>query len=343
MNVNKHHVTVFISSAMRELEAEREIAQEALAHAKMDPVAYELFPSISQSPMEACIDKVKKCDIFVLILWKSLRPAVEEELAAAIKNNKPILLFVKTLLDGESRASNTSEFLTQVQQSNEKQSAFSVSYRPFRGLAELRQILCDSIAEETAKLYRMPDYTLAKHELYDLGTEIIAHARKRLFIFQRTPSLLLGPRPYLDESKSRKYERDFYSSLKEWIQTRHENPDCEFFCLFSMSATQTELQKYGLLDHADYLARLRVTIDEYDHIEESSGGRFMVRMTDDPVSGPHIVGDDRFAVWLFGGDDAVAVGVRNEKLCDAVTRMLRTRCRLLTARAICEEGSTSVK
>ena len=47
-------IKVFISSAMRELEAEREIAEDTIRELRLDPIVFELFPALSQSPDQAC-------------------------------------------------------------------------------------------------------------------------------------------------------------------------------------------------------------------------------------------------------------------------------------------------
>ena len=64
-------IKVFISSAIAELENDREIAFETLRDMNVSPVLFELFPAISQSPLEGCLDEVRSSDIFVMLLWKS--------------------------------------------------------------------------------------------------------------------------------------------------------------------------------------------------------------------------------------------------------------------------------
>ena len=303
--MNRHQVRVFISSAMQELDSEREIAQEALKHVGMEPTAFEFFPSLSYSPMEACLEKVRECDIFVLILWRTLRPAVKAELAEAVKYCKPILFFLK-LSDDNLREEKAAQLLADI---NAPDAAFAVVYRKFRGLSELRESLRDSVAEETAKLYRMPDVAVDKAQMYGLGTDIVRHAKRRLCVFQQTPSLLLGARPYFDEDRPLCYERELLDMLKQWIELRRDNADCQFLCLYSLQATRKEIEAEVLLSRRENAEKLRERIYGFRTLEHETGGRFMVKMTESRVSGPHIVGDDRFAVWLFGGNDAVAIGV----------------------------------
>ncbi len=41
------------------------------------------------------------------------------------------------------------------------------------------------------------------------------------------------------------------------------------------------------------------------------------------MSGPLIVGDNRYAMWLLGTEDAVSISQENEKICDILVRMLK--------------------
>ncbi len=47
-------------------------------------------------------------------------------------------------------------------------------------------------------------------------------------------------------------------------------------------------------------------------------------MLDVPVSGPLIVGDNRYAIWILGKDQAVSVSQENKGMCNILVRMLNS-------------------
>ena len=59
-------------------------------------------------------------------------------------------------------------------------------------------------------------------------------------------------------------------------------------------------------------------------IEAKSGHRFRIAMVDVPICGPLIVGDNRYAIWVLGSDQAVAISQYNKKICDILVMMLNS-------------------
>ncbi len=96
-------INVFVSSDMTELEYDREIAQEALKDINVNSILFEVLPAMSESPRGIYCEEVGSCDIFLLLLWKSFRSAVQEEYGEAVRRNKPILILVKSLTAALSR------------------------------------------------------------------------------------------------------------------------------------------------------------------------------------------------------------------------------------------------
>ena len=336
-------IDIFISSAMRELECEREIAQEVLREMNVNPILFELFPGLSHSPAEAYSDEVQQCDIFILILWKSLRPAVREEYREAVKRSKPILVLVKSLTENEERDPELRDFLRGLAGSDSAQRGVRLVFKSFRGLSELRAAVRDAVSAEIAKFYREPVQTFGREEMYQLGTSIIQHSQRRLHVYQNTPSLLFGARDYLaPEGRKLAYEKEFLDSLEAWIERNYRNADSEFTCLFSLDATRKELTDQHLMTNVDYLASVSERVRRCKDIEAQSGYRFRISLVHAPVSGPLIVGDSRFAIWLSGGTDAVAISQQNEKISDILVRMVRghTREQLTASQMLAMLGLT---
>ena len=315
-------IKVFVSSAMAELEYDREIVAEALRDVNVSPVLFEVFPALSLSPSESCLDEVRSSDIFVMLLWKSLRPAVREEYAEALNRGKPVLILVKSLNESEEREADLNAFLAGLAGGSDAQLVRRVTWKHYRRVAELKAAVRESIATEIAKFYREPIYTLARSEMYELGTSIVRYAQKRLYLFQRTPSLILGARDYLaDGAMKYAYEKEFADAVARWVTDNYTAVDKEFLCLFSAEATKEEIRRTG--QHANLLRAVKENIERVKTVEERSSFRFRICVIDVPMSGPLIVGDNRYAMWLLGGDDAVCVSQENEKICDILVRMLK--------------------
>ena len=96
----KTSIRVFVSSAMRELEYEREAAEDALKKLRFDPWLFEFLPAMNASPSTPYLDAVRDCDVFVLILGQSLRPAVRREYEEAVRTLKSLELRGLVSLEG---------------------------------------------------------------------------------------------------------------------------------------------------------------------------------------------------------------------------------------------------
>ena len=162
-------------------------------------------------------------------------------------------------------------------------------------------------------------HTMARNEMYELGTSIIQYAQRRLYVFQRTPSLILGARPYIaDDSKKYTYEREFADVLKKWIGANYELADKEFVYLFSAKATKKEIRGEPLEE------RVKDNVRRLKEIEVESGRRFRIETLDVPMSGPLIVGDNRYAIWVLGEDQAVSISQENKGISDILVMILNS-------------------
>jgi len=296
-------ITIFISSSMTELEYDRQIAEQALKDMNVTPILFEVFPAVSYSPNESCRDEVRDCDIFLMLLWKTLTDPVLEEYYEAVERNKPILILIKSLIANEEPSPKLKEFLDELNSDSKKRRIPRVTYKNYRKITELRVAVQDSVAAETARLFKQPIYTMARNELYELGISIIRYAQRRLYLFQRTPSLILGARPYLaEDSKKYAYEKEFVDALETWIEDNYKLNDKEFLYLFSAEATKKEIEEEQLsgdINHLAYIKYIKKNAQKLKEREVESGSRFRIRTLDVPISGPLIVGDDRYAIWVL--------------------------------------------
>jgi len=318
-------ITVFISSDMKELEYDRQIAEQALKDMNVNPILFEVFPAMNSSVSESYTQEVRDCDIFLLLVWKSFRPPVEGEYIEAVKQNKPILILAKSLNENEERASGLKAFLDRLSPESPERPPRRVTYKNYRKVNELRATVQDSVAAEIAKFYKEPIHTKARNEMYDLGTFIIRNAQRRLYLFQWTPSLILGARPYLSkDSMKYAYEKEFADALKTWIDDNYKLSEKEFLYLFSTKATRQEIKKEHLEDNTDCLSDIERRARWLKEIEAQSGRRFRIAKLDVPMSGPLIVGDNRYAIWVLGKDQAVAISQENHNICNILVRILNS-------------------
>ena len=312
-------ISVFISSDMTEHEYDREIAEEVLTDMIFNPILFELFPAMNMSPSESYTEGVRDCDIFLLLLWKSLSSGVLEEYNEAVKRSKPILMLVKSLAGNEKRTPELTTFLKKFDPNSRERPPRRVTYHKYRSVAELKTAVRESVAAEITKFYREPVYTMARNEMYELGTSIIQYAQRRLYVFQRTPSLILGARPYTaDDSKKYAYEKEFADVLQKWIGANYELADKEFVYLFSAKATEKEIRGEPLEE------RVKDNVRRLKEIEVESGRKFRIEMLDVPMSGPLIVGDNRYAIWVLGEDQAVSISQENKGISDILVMILNS-------------------
>jgi len=318
-------ISVFISSDMTELEYDRQIAEQVLKDMNFNPILCEVFPAMNYSPSESYTEEVRDCDIFILLLWKSLTSPVLEEYCEAVNRGKPILMFVKSLIKNEKRKENLKKFLDSFSPESKDRPPRRVTYKTYRKVNELKAVVRESVAAEIAKFYKDPVFTMARNEMYELGTSIIRFAQRRLYLFQQTPSLILGARPYIeDDSKKYTYEKEFADVLETWIEDNYKLNDREFLYLFSHEATKKEIQDKRLTDDAHYLSSVENKVRRLKQTEAQSGRRFRIAALDVPISGPLIVGDNRYAIWVLGEGQAVSISQDNNKICDILVRILNS-------------------
>jgi len=332
----RRKISVFISSQMEELKYEREVAQEVLTEMNVFPVLFEIFSAQSSTAEKAYLDEVQKCDIFVLLLGRQYSSATEDEYREAIKHLKPILVFVRAT--GEKHSVPVTEVDAQKLAIFYSHAKKRTIYKKYETLTSFRKGLKEALATEIAKFYSHPGTAQSVTEMYDLGIKIINHSGRRLYIFQKTPTLLLYCESYQKfRNRNMAYERRFLSALENWINrnfpksTRSQNsesnssldgrefrPHIEFRFLFSYESTMAELNAINQSPLRIQIAEninqriLWLTRIEQDHPEDE----FSVGMTSTAFSGPQIIGDSTYAMWVMGGDDPISISQENLQLSD---------------------------
>lgn len=313
--MNNLCMDIFISSAMVELEQDREIACETINEMTFNSTMFELFPAMSESPSETYLEKVRECDIFVLLLWKKFTGAVQQEYEEAIKKNKPVLIFLKDLKNEEKRQKELVNFISRLQEGKEKASI----YKEYRELKSLRKQLKEAIGTEVLRYYEFPKITQTKQELYEMGRMIIGKSYNRLYIFEKTPSLFLGCKGYTDKNEYKlAYEKKYLDALKSWIEINLKRDNTSFLYVYSNEKTVVEIENYR--DNDNFIEEVKRNIEFYKNCEIESGHRFRFLPVNSYISGPLIVGDICYAMWFLG--DAVSISQRNEKISNQIVSQL---------------------
>lgn len=316
----KLSIKVFISSNMSEMEYDREIVYETISAMNLSGTMFEMFPSMAESPVQIYLEEVRQSNIFVLLLWKTYTDAVEKEYVEALKNNKPILIFIKDLKDGEVRSDKLLDFIGKLNSTVSGEKVKATVYKRYRHLFELKDYVKDAVGTEIAKNYGVPRISQTQQELYTLGKDIVNQSYSRLFIYEKTPCLFLGSRNYLSsESEKILYEQEYRNSIAEWIDANLNKTYTEFLYLFSVDKTRLELSRYK--DNAPYIETVKERIRKYKEIENKSGLRFRFLPVKVSISGFMIVGDIYYAMWFLG--ESITLSQRNEKISNEIVNLLK--------------------
>lgn len=112
---------VFVSSVMRDFEVFRSAAREGILDAGMKPILIEDFPSMDMSSRTACLDLVRSCDVYLLVIGDRPgasplgKPVVEEEFEEARRRKLPRLMFLQNVardVDTEALARRLGDYVS---------------------------------------------------------------------------------------------------------------------------------------------------------------------------------------------------------------------------------------
>lgn len=132
---------------MNELADERKAAHAIIESTKVySPFVFEKMSASPKKAREVFREKVKDCDIFILIIGRELGEYTLEEFDLAQKQKKPTLIFVKEV---EDRSKECSDFIKK-----EVYHVGSVSPSNFKNIKEFKQKLDQSLQDITSIIFR---------------------------------------------------------------------------------------------------------------------------------------------------------------------------------------------
>ncbi len=95
---------VFVSSLISELSEERQALRHAITGLGITkPWIFESTPASTQLLQVSYLEKVRNCDLFVLLINENVSPAVEQEFQKAMHYKRPILAFLKKEDDNQEK------------------------------------------------------------------------------------------------------------------------------------------------------------------------------------------------------------------------------------------------
>jgi hypothetical protein len=315
-------IQVFVSSTMDELAYERETAVDVIGRFSASPGLFELFPAMSMAPARAYIEAVRECDMLVLIIYRQWSAAVMAEFEEAVAQDKPVIVLVRA--SEEPRDAQIQQFLAGLQGRDAVMRVPRYVYKTFGTLRQFRESLHEALVHEMSRRFQPPLHTQTREEMYDLGTDIVQYSQRRIAVFERTPSLFLGARPYHAKQDGKwGYEERFVRAWEGWIATAVTDTRREFVYTFSTDYTQRLIAAQSDAVRVAIRATLTERATYYKDLERQSGLRlrFAPLAT---ISVPVIVGDSRVAFWMLGGQDlAVCIQQENRQIAQFVVQMLK--------------------
>jgi predicted MPP superfamily phosphohydrolase len=135
-------------------------------------------------------------------------------------------------------------------------------------------------------------------DMYKEGIKIATdQTHKQLVIYQRTPSLLLGAKPYANIEEKSPCEEEYMRCLEGRIKSCVKNQDLSITYLFSLEKTKKIIKKYKNVSVYALEALKRLKKQEKD-----SNGHFRFEYVPFKFLGPLMIGDLGYMVWIGSKD-----------------------------------------
>ena len=197
-------LSVFISSVMNphveDLSGYRQACQTAIDSLHLTRAwTFEGSPASTESIPEFYLDRIRECDIFVLILGKEITSAVESEYELAWNEGKPRLLFVKPEQERSSRARRWLSERSVKWDGN------------FLGEEDFEQRVRVAVGDELIRSYRK--YRLAEQDFSVIARELRTEAKSFMVRTITAPELahVLRSLPQIEER---------YPDFQEWLSEK---------------------------------------------------------------------------------------------------------------------------
>lgn len=138
----------------------------------------------------------------------------------------------------------------------------------------------------------------SRAEHYEFTSKLLSSAEKSVYIIERTPVLLFGPR-YLW------YEKNYYDALNT-IAKKTLNSNFLCSCLYCLEDTKKELNDSNL-------KKVVANLKRYKEIEKKSKGRFSITSIPQYL-GSFLVSDQNSSVWFKGNTNSISIYQENNEM-----------------------------
>ena len=191
---------------------------------------------------------VKKSPIVLLIVGTEDSTMVRKECKIAIEHCLPLMVFIKK--QDHTISSKTTQMMNEISKATYQRDCccFETSEELFEHV-QIR--LNDYLKHKISATPSIQPYT---GDAYAYSVGMFGNARKRIALYQKTSSLLLGPKA------GNLIEKNFNEAMFSWI--RNMEPDMEFIHLYSRSQTEAaarDSEKYNLAKAKEELETLMST------------------------------------------------------------------------------------
>ena len=142
-----------------------------------------------------------------------------------------------------------------------------------------------------------PKVLNTEFDMYKEGIRIAnSQARQNLIVYQRTPSLLLGAKPY-DQKEKDQFELDYIECLREKIALCVKKTGFSMLYLFDLEKTRKIIK-----EHPEIVAFANDKLSELKRLEKESNFRFKFNYVPFKFLGPLMIGDLGYMVWIGSRD-----------------------------------------
>ena len=145
-----------------------------------------------------------------------------------------------------------------------------------------------------------------KNTIYLDAIEIIKNSENKLFIIERSSSLLLGAR-------KNPIEKSYLTSLSKYIHELQNGSGKMLFYLYNCVETKGEMFKRNISFN-------KVTDNFYNlqKIQEKCDGSFIIKSFKEPGN-PLVIGDREFSLWLSNPlGNILCINIENKKYTDGI-------------------------
>lgn len=305
---NLKDIKVFISSREMELKRERDLCEEVLKDldpfVRVVPIRSEKF--IAANEIDLHLKELIKSDIVVSILNKTISQVVIDEIDEALKKGKPLLVFIRKDKNMTPELKKTIECLKQ-----------KLRIRNFKNLNEFKQILKESIIENIKDYQISPCKSFTNFtKMYSYSINIMENAKRFLYIVQRTPSILFGPKEGHAE------DNRFFSKLNNWIDTKIKfntpvvnSPKLTY--IYSIEHTKSELDNYkrhNMMQKIQSFQKNLLITKDFEKQSNYSFRLFSASLFKDGFTNPFIIGDSEFGIWFMVGKSDFGLSIKDSEM-----------------------------